>query len=148
MPTKKKPSASKPPKATKKPQKKATKKAIKQKLSLKKSLKIFQTNSKIVLKNHPWIASKNPPKNPPNASKFKKNYLKKADPKNLAKNPCCFHTIREQQLSTVRLQANGQPTLEFVDKKHVKIDQGLDVLNFSQGNRGENRKKIRITKKK
>ncbi len=28
-------------------------------------------------------------------------------------------------------------TLEFLNKKHVTIDQGLDFLNFYQGNRGK-----------
>ena len=32
-------------------------------------------------------------------------------------------------------------TLEFLDKKHVKFDQGLNFLIFYQGNRGENQTK-------
>ena len=28
-------------------------------------------------------------------------------------------------------------TLDFVDKKHLKFDQGLDFLIFYQGNRGQ-----------
>ena len=32
-------------------------------------------------------------------------------------------------------------TPEFVDKKHLKFDQGLDFLIFYQGNRGENEEK-------
>ena len=30
------------------------------------------------------------------------------------------------------------PTLEFLDKKHLKFDQGLDFPDFSQESRGEN----------
>ena len=29
-----------------------------------------------------------------------------------------------------------RPTIEFLSKKHVKFDQGLDFLIFCQGNRG------------
>ena len=32
-------------------------------------------------------------------------------------------------------------TLEFLDKKHVKFDQGLNCLILYQGNRGKNQEK-------
>ena len=32
-------------------------------------------------------------------------------------------------------------TLDFLDKKHLKIDQGLDFHNFYVGNRGKNQEK-------
>ena len=32
-------------------------------------------------------------------------------------------------------------TFVFLDKKHVKFDQGPDFPNFSDGNRGENQEK-------
>ena len=31
----------------------------------------------------------------------------------------------------------GNDTLEFLNQKHVQIDQGLDVLNFPQENQGK-----------
>ena len=37
-----------------------------------------------------------------------------------------------------QLVRTGSSTLEFLSKKHVKFDQGLDFLNFCQGNRDEN----------
>ena len=33
--------------------------------------------------------------------------------------------------------ATHKHTLEFLDKKHVKFDQGLDFLIFEQGNQGQ-----------
>ena len=39
-------------------------------------------------------------------------------------------------------------TLEFLDKKHVKIDQGLDFLIFYQGNRGQTVEKPQKTQEK
>ena len=35
------------------------------------------------------------------------------------------------------------PTLEFLDKKHVKFDQDLDFLTFCLGNRGTHQEKPR-----
>ena len=32
-------------------------------------------------------------------------------------------------------------TLDVLDKKHVKIDQGLDFLGFSYGHGGDNQEK-------
>ena len=41
-----------------------------------------------------------------------------------------------------------QNTLDFLSKKHVKFDQGLDFLNFCQGNRGKNQEKPRTNHEK
>ena len=42
----------------------------------------------------------------------------------------------------------GDDTLEFLDKKCVKFDQGLNFLILYQENRRKNREKLRKTKKK
>ena len=48
---------------------------------------------------------------------------------------------RRENCSISDLNMFHEITLEFLDKKHVKFDQGLDFLICLGGNRGKNQEK-------
>ena len=65
----------------------------------------------------------------------------------------CPGNVREMSRKSPTQQngfghGNFSGTRDFLDKKHLKFDQGLDFLNFYQWNRGKNQEKPKKNHKK